>query len=105
MENPNLTFVSPSIVIGDKSCTDVVIHEMVHSWSGNLITCENWECFWLNEGLTKFLEREAIRILYGEEIYELDTVIGVITSFVFIIRIEVLGQQLQVFLQIILIHR
>ena len=77
MENPNLTFVSPSIVNGDKSC---IIHEMVHSWSGNLITCENWECYWLNEGLTKFLEREAIRALYGEEIYELETVNGVINN-------------------------
>ncbi len=82
MENPNLTFVSPSIVIGDKSCTDVVIHEMVHSWSGNLITCENWECFWLNEGLTMFLEREATRILHGEDIYELDAVIGVFNTII-----------------------
>ncbi len=59
MENPNLTFVSPSIVVGDKSGTHVVIHEMVHSWAGNLMSCANWESFWLNEGFTVFFERET----------------------------------------------
>jgi len=67
MENPNLTFVSPSIIIGDKSGTDVVIHEMAHSWSGNLVSCKNWECFWLNEGLTKFLENQTIKKIKGQE--------------------------------------
>ena len=77
MENPNLTFVSPSIVVGDKSATDVVIHEMVHSWSGNLMSCANWESFWLNEGFTVFFERETVRNIYGEEIYQLECVNGV----------------------------
>lgn len=55
MENPVLTFASPTIIVGDKSQTEVVIHEMAHSWSGNLVTCGNWESFWLNEGWTKYL--------------------------------------------------
>lgn len=76
MENPNLTFVSPTLIVGDKSATDVMIHEMVHSWSGNLMSCKNWECFWLNEGLTMFFEREALRDLYGEDHYKLHAVIG-----------------------------
>lgn len=57
MENPLLTFASPTIYTGDKSLTDVVIHEIAHSWSGNLVSCANWDYFWLNEGMTMFLER------------------------------------------------
>ena len=76
MENPNLTFLSPSVVVGDKSGISTVIHEMVHSWSGNSLTCQNWECFWLNEGLTVFIEREVIRRLYGEDEYKLKAVEG-----------------------------
>jgi leukotriene-A4 hydrolase len=71
MENPLLTFVSPSIIVGDKSGTDVIVHEMAHSWSGNLVSCKNWENFWLNEGLTVFFEMEAIRKLKGEDDYRI----------------------------------
>lgn len=70
MENPLLTFASPSIIVGDKSANDVVIHEMAHSWSGNLVSCKNWESFWLNEGLTKYLENEILRQIKGVEVYE-----------------------------------
>ncbi|EAS02663.2 peptidase M1 family aminopeptidase (macronuclear) [Tetrahymena thermophila SB210] len=70
MENPLLTFASPSIIVGDKSATDVVIHEMAHSWSGNLFTCKNWREVWLNEGWTGYFECEAIRKLHGEEEYQ-----------------------------------
>jgi leukotriene-A4 hydrolase len=65
MENPLLTFASPTIIVGDKSQTGVAIHEIAHSWSGNLVSCKNWECFWLNEGWTVFLELKAIRTLRG----------------------------------------
>lgn len=61
-----MTFASPSIIVGDKSNTNVVIHEMAHSWTGNLVTCKNWNSFWLNEGYTVFLENKVNRQLYGE---------------------------------------
>ena len=48
MENPHVTFASPSIIVGDKSNTNVIIHEMAHSWTGNLVTCKDWDNFWLN---------------------------------------------------------
>jgi leukotriene-A4 hydrolase len=35
MENPLLTFVSPTIITKDKSQIHVVSHEMAHSWTGN----------------------------------------------------------------------
>ncbi|XP_040564272.1 LOW QUALITY PROTEIN: leukotriene A-4 hydrolase [Lepeophtheirus salmonis] len=58
MENPCLTFVTPTILTGDKSLTDVIAHEIAHSWSGNLVTNSNFEHFWLNEGFTMFIERK-----------------------------------------------
>lgn len=60
MENPLLTFASPTIIVGDKSAVSVAIHEIAHSWTGNLVTCENWGNFWLNEGYTVFLERKGL---------------------------------------------
>eukprot|EP00578_Thalassiosira_sp_NH16_P013078 CAMPEP_0181123014 /NCGR_PEP_ID=MMETSP1071-20121207/25639_1 /TAXON_ID=35127 /ORGANISM="Thalassiosira sp., Strain NH16" /LENGTH=162 /DNA_ID=CAMNT_0023208059 /DNA_START=53 /DNA_END=537 /DNA_ORIENTATION=+ len=60
MENPCLTFVTPTLLAGDKSLADVVAHEAAHSWSGNLVTNETWEHFWLNEGWTMFLQRKIM---------------------------------------------
>ena len=60
MENPLLTFASPSIMTGDGSGLGVVIHEIVHSWTGNLVTNANWSSFWLNEGFTRFLENKGV---------------------------------------------
>ena len=54
MENPLLTFASPTIITGDKSQVDVATHEIAHSWTGNQVTCNNWSNFWLNEGFTVF---------------------------------------------------
>ena len=76
MENPLLTIISPAIITGDKSQFDVVIHELSHSWSGNLITNRNWENFWLNEGIDVFLERHLIRRIYGEREYKLQAFVG-----------------------------
>jgi leukotriene-A4 hydrolase len=58
MENPCLTFVTPTLLAGDRSQADVVAHEIAHSWCGNLVTNVNWESFWLNEGFTVFVERK-----------------------------------------------
>jgi len=67
MENPLLTFASPAIVVGDKSSVDVAIHEICHSWFGNLVTNVNWSNFWLNEGFTVFFERKMVSYFSGEE--------------------------------------
>lgn len=66
MENPRLTFVSPSIVAGDKSLVSVIAHELAHSWSGNLVTNETWNDFWLNEGFTVYLEHRIMEAIYGK---------------------------------------
>ena len=71
MENPNLIYVTPNIVIGDKSLVRVMIHEIAHSWAGNLVTNAEWQHFWLNEGLTVFLEARVLKRLYNEEFYAL----------------------------------
>jgi len=63
MENPCLTFVTPTLLAGDKSLVNVVAHEIAHSWTGNLVTNANWEHFWLNEGFTVFLERKILGAL------------------------------------------
>lgn len=67
MENPNLTFLTPTIVTGDKSNTDVVAHELAHSWSGNLVTNATWSDSWLNEGFTTYFENRIMEALYGTE--------------------------------------
>lgn len=58
MENPCMTFVTPTLLAGDRSLTNVVAHEIAHSWTGNLVTNRNWESFWLNEasGMQSLLE-------------------------------------------------
>lgn len=60
MENPTLTFVTPTLLAGDRSLADVVAHEIAHSWFGNLVTNRTWESFWLNEGFTVFTERKIV---------------------------------------------
>ena len=67
MENPLLTFASPAIVVGDKSSVDVAVHEICHSWFGNLVTNINWSNFWLNEGFTVFAERKTDSMIYGKD--------------------------------------
>ena len=68
MENPRLTFATPTVIAGDKSLVSLVAHELAHSWSGNLVTNATWHDFWLNEGFTTYLERrivEALRQAHG----------------------------------------
>lgn len=60
MENPCLTFATPTLLAGDRSLADVIAHEIAHSWTGNLITNCTWEHFWLNEGWTVWLERKIM---------------------------------------------
>jgi leukotriene-A4 hydrolase len=67
MENPRMTFLTPTLLAGDRSLVDVVAHELAHSWTGNLVTNATAEHFWLNEGWTVFAERRILRALRGEE--------------------------------------
>ena len=77
MENPCLTFCSPCLINGDKSLIDIVIHELIHSWSGNLVTNENWSDFWLNEGITMFLQRKIVSLWKEDNNYtKIDAIIG-----------------------------
>jgi leukotriene-A4 hydrolase len=71
MENPRLTFVTPTIVTGDRSLTSLVAHELAHSWSGNLVTNATWNDFWLNEGYTVYFERRIMESLYGADYAEM----------------------------------
>ena len=76
MENPNLTFVTPALLAGDRSMSNVIGHEISHSWTGNLVTNKNWKNFWVNEGFTKFMERKLDKILIGEEMAKLESIVG-----------------------------
>jgi hypothetical protein len=76
MENPRLTFVTPALVVGDRSLVDVIAHELAHSWTGNLVTNANAEHFWLNEGFTVYAERRIMEVLHGEEAALLSAALG-----------------------------
>ena len=76
MENPCLTFSSPCLINGDKSLVDLIAHELIHSWSGNLVTNENWRDFWLNEGITKFLQRKVIAKWQSDDYAKMDYMLG-----------------------------
>lgn len=76
MENPRLSFISPSVVAGDRSLISLIVHELAHSWSGNLVTNATWNDFWLNEGFTTYLERRLVETLYGERRARMEDAIG-----------------------------
>ena len=76
MENPRLTFATPTILAGDKSLVSLVAHELAHSWSGNLVTNATWRDFWLNEGFTTYIERRIIEEVYGPRRAEMEAVLG-----------------------------
>jgi leukotriene-A4 hydrolase len=76
MENPTLTFLTPTLIAGDRSLVSVVAHELAHSWTGNLVTNATWEDFWLNEGWTVYAERRILERLYGVEFANLQAASG-----------------------------
>lgn len=76
MENPRMTFLTPTVLAGDRSLVDVVVHELAHSWTGNLVTNATMEHFWLNEGFTTWAERRILTALYGEDVGVLSWAIG-----------------------------
>ncbi|MBM4013525.1 MAG: M1 family metallopeptidase [Planctomycetes bacterium] len=76
MENPRLTFATPTILAGDRSLVSLVAHELAHSWSGNLVTNATWNDFWLNEGFTVYFEHRIMEAVYGDEFDEALAVLG-----------------------------
>jgi aminopeptidase N len=76
MENPRLSFLTPSLLAGDRSLVSVVAHELAHSWSGNLVTNATWRDGWLNEGMTSYLESRLMEVVYGQERVDEENVIN-----------------------------
>lgn len=67
MENPRLSFITPTVIAGDKSLVSLIAHELAHSWSGNLVTNGSWHELWLNEGFTNYVENRIMEQVYGPE--------------------------------------
>ncbi len=76
MENPRLTFATPTVIVGDKSLVSLVAHELAHSWSGNLVTFATDKDAWLNEGFTSYVENRLVEALFGKEQADMETAIG-----------------------------
>lgn len=76
MENPLMTFVTPTILAGDKSLVSLLAHELAHSWTGNLVTNATWNDFWLNEGFTVYFERRILEEVYGLERARMEAALG-----------------------------
>jgi hypothetical protein len=76
MENPRVTFATPTVIAGDRSLTALVAHELAHSWSGNLVTNATWNDFWLNEGFTSYIENRIVEEIYGREVAEMEALLA-----------------------------
>jgi leukotriene-A4 hydrolase len=75
MEHPMVTFASPTLITGDKSQVSTAFHELTHSWFGNDVGCQNWDNFWLNEGINTFMARKMLSALRGENFAKIDHVL------------------------------
>lgn len=76
MENPRLSFITPTVIAGDKSLVALIAHELAHSWSGNTVTNATWRDLWLNEGFTTYLTYRIMEIIYGTDRFHMEAVLG-----------------------------
>lgn len=76
MENPRLSFITPTVVAGDKSLVNLIAHELAHSWSGNLVTNESWRDLWLNEGFTSYVENRIMEAVFGTKRAVMEQALG-----------------------------
>ena len=76
MENPRLSFITPTVIVGDRSLVSLIAHELAHSWSGNLVTFSSAKHGWLNEGVTSYVENRIVEALYGKDVSDMEYVIA-----------------------------
>lgn len=76
MENPRLSFITPTVIVGDKSLVSLIAHELAHSWSGNLVTFSTPKDAWLNEGVTSYVENRIVEALYGKKLADMEFVLA-----------------------------
>ncbi len=105
MENPRLTFATPTILAGDRSLTSLVAHELAHSWSGNLVTNATWNDFWLNEGFTVYFEQRIMEALFGRDYSEMLATLALQDLKATIADLEAKGQQADTHLKLDLAGR